>query len=110
MLILLDQHMRLLSDLPSANAIRVGGIYQKPSAVHALLAKSVRLVTHKSVYEGDSSFSVGGSCTLVSYRRNAFVVTTRHQLQLSGGRAPPVGHFDTLRFATSEDGGLKNIS
>jgi len=101
--------MKLLSDLPGMNTVLVGGLYQKPSAVHALLARSVRAVVHEHIFEGESTLSIMGSCTLVSHRQQGFVITTRHQLNLRRGELPPDGHFDTLRFTTTEDGYLKNV-
>lgn len=101
--------MSFLKDLPRLNAVRIGALYFKSNAITDRLAQFVRLVVHEFVHEGDSAFSVGGSCTLVSFRGSAFVVTTRHQLKVPIGNSVPLSNLETLRFATIESGVLANI-
>lgn len=98
-----------LTELPAANSVRVGRLYHKISGITELLSKSVRLVAHETLHEGESFLGMTGSCTLVSYRGSAYVVATRHQLDIPPGGAPSDGWLQTLRFATSEGGFLKNI-
>ena len=99
-----------LVDLPRANAVRVGAIYHKPSAVHSILGQSVRAVAHEYQFEGESIIGLGGgTCTLVSFDGRPFVVMTRHQLRLQPGVEVSESHFETIRFSTAVDGHLQNI-
>lgn len=99
-----------LTELPAANSVRIGRLFYKPGAVSSVLSKSVRLVSHEVIYEGESTFGVAGSCTLISFDDKKYVVTTRHQLKVFPGARPSESQLDTLRFSTSDGKGtMKNI-
>lgn len=60
------------------------------------------------MYEGSSAFGFAGSCTLISYRRKAFVVATRHQVLLPD-QDPSSPTFDALRFVSDDGEHMTNI-
>jgi len=98
----------LLSELPAANAIKIGSLYFKSRDLESHLARSVRLIVLEDpsmpTYLGRS-----GSSTLIRYRDRLLVVTTRHELGIGSGREPDRSALDAVRVASPEDGILKNI-
>ncbi len=97
-----------LTQLPAANAIKIGSLYFKSHDLEAHIARSVRLVILEDqttpTYLGRS-----GSSTLVRFGDRLFVITTRHELGLSGGSNFDARALDAVRIASPEDGVLKNI-
>lgn len=98
-----------LTDLPATNSVRFGFLYHKTAGLTEFLSKSVRLVAHETRFEEESFLGMTGSCTLISYRGVAYVVTTRHQLAVAPGTTPTDDRLHSLRFATGENGLMKNI-
>jgi hypothetical protein len=93
----------LIRDLPSANAIKIGSFFVKPSAVAETLTRSCRIVFHEANDSPSLPLGTAGSATLIRYCNINYVVTTRHQLGIARGGQLPIDIVETVRIASGTE-------
>lgn len=86
----------LIRDLPAKSAIKFGKLFYKPNSINSIISKTCRLVLLEA---DDLSLPLGrtGTCTLVKYRDNHYVIMTRHELDWNVGVSPNREMLDTIR-------------
>ncbi len=89
-----------ITDVPSLNAVKIGNLYFKANNQNiARVANSVRVLTTESL-ENPDYLGKAGSCTLISWKNDCFVVCTRHQLLTEKDTLPDQKILETARFVS----------
>ena len=97
----------LLSELPHLNAIKVGNFFLKSSDVYDTVTRCCRSVFHEAE-DRELPLGLAGTSTLISYREQKYIITTRHQLGVDSGEFVQKELLDTVRIASNSEK-LSNI-
>ena len=88
----------LISDLPAANAIKVGRFYVKPPQFDETITRTCRRVFLEADVPG-LQLGRSGTSTLLRFGGKNFVVATRHQLGIRSGERPSKAIVESVRIA-----------